>query len=78
MLDIPVIKLYHPQGDSGGPLVCGGVAQGIVSYYTEESNGVYCARYTHISKYLQWIQDVMNLSPLQQHETWKGKLDKFI
>ncbi|ROL40840.1 Mast cell protease 8 [Anabarilius grahami] len=69
-------KIGPAKGDSGGPLVCGGVAQGIVSFYTQEFNGEYCTRYTHISKYLQWIHDVMNLSPLQQHETWKDKLDK--
>lgn len=71
-------QLYHPQGDSGGALVCGDVAQGIVSFNTEESNGEYRTRYTHISKYLPWIHQVMNSSPLQQHETWKGKLDKLI
>ncbi|XP_077082699.1 granzyme-like protein 1 [Siphateles boraxobius] len=48
------------KGDSGGPLVCGDVAQGIVSYYKQQSNGDYCTRYTDISQYLQWIHDTMN------------------
>ncbi|RXN20394.1 granzyme 1 [Labeo rohita] len=66
------------QGDSGGPLVCGGVVQGIVSFYKNSINGDKLAVYTHISHYLPWIKD--NMKPLQQrqYETWKGKLDKII
>ncbi|XP_067252230.1 mast cell protease 8 [Chanodichthys erythropterus] len=71
-------KIGPAKGDSGGPIVCGDVAQGIVSFYTQESNGEYCTRYTHILKYLPWIHNMMNSSLLQQHETWKGKLDKLI
>ncbi|XP_056112419.1 granzyme E [Rhinichthys klamathensis goyatoka] len=65
-------------GDSGGPLVCGDVAQGIVSYYTAESNGDHRTRYTDISQYLPWIHCSMNPPPPKQHETWKGNLDKLI
>ncbi|XP_054900354.1 duodenase-1-like [Poeciliopsis prolifica] len=49
------------QGDSGGPLVCNGVAVGIVSFnklnnctYPDVPNV-----YTDISKYLQWINNIM-------------------
>uniref|UniRef100_A0A3B3VI63 Duodenase-1-like n=1 Tax=Poecilia latipinna TaxID=48699 RepID=A0A3B3VI63_9TELE len=50
------------QGDSGGPLVCDGVAVGVVSFnrnfnckYPDVPNV-----YTDISKYLPWINNVMN------------------
>uniref|UniRef100_A0A3B5LT45 Peptidase S1 domain-containing protein n=1 Tax=Xiphophorus couchianus TaxID=32473 RepID=A0A3B5LT45_9TELE len=49
------------QGDSGGPLVCNGVAVGVVSFnkrancnYPDVPNV-----YTDISKYLQWINNIV-------------------
>ncbi|KAK2906955.1 hypothetical protein Q8A67_005940 [Cirrhinus molitorella] len=53
------------RGDSGGPLVCGGVAQGIVSFYQKQKNGDHLAVYTHISHYLPWIHHTMNSSTQQ-------------
>ncbi|XP_023195817.1 duodenase-1-like [Xiphophorus maculatus] len=51
------------QGDSGGPLVCNGVAVGVVSFnnqkicnYPDVPNV-----YTDISKYLQWINNIMKM-----------------
>ncbi|XP_042604660.1 mast cell protease 2-like [Cyprinus carpio] len=46
------------QGDGGGPLVCGGVAQGIVSFYNTKTKP-YLTVYTHISHYFSWIHDHM-------------------
>uniref|UniRef100_A0A672SIC0 Mast cell protease 1A-like n=1 Tax=Sinocyclocheilus grahami TaxID=75366 RepID=A0A672SIC0_SINGR len=66
------------QGDSGGPLVCGGVAQGIVSFYKNHTNADYLTVYTHISNYFSWIHDNMKPPTQQQYETWKGKLDKVL
>uniref|UniRef100_A0A3P8UQV1 Mast cell protease 1A-like n=1 Tax=Cynoglossus semilaevis TaxID=244447 RepID=A0A3P8UQV1_CYNSE len=55
------VKKGFCQGDSGGPLVCGGTAVGVVSFnmrkdcdYPNVPNV-----YTDISKYLQWIKDVL-------------------
>uniref|UniRef100_A0A3P9NPB4 trypsin n=2 Tax=Poecilia reticulata TaxID=8081 RepID=A0A3P9NPB4_POERE len=50
------------QGDSGGPLVCNGRAVGVVSF----NRGFYCNYpdvpnvYTDISKYLHWLNKVVN------------------
>ncbi|XP_047231059.1 mast cell protease 1A-like [Girardinichthys multiradiatus] len=50
------------QGDSGGPLVCNGRAVGVVSF----NRGFSCHYpdvpnvYTNISKYLQWINKILN------------------
>ncbi|KAJ1069941.1 hypothetical protein K5549_017389, partial [Capra hircus] len=44
-------------GDSGGPLVCNGVAQGIVSYGSDD--GTTPNVYTRISSFLSWIQRTM-------------------
>ncbi|XP_054909330.1 mast cell protease 1A-like [Poeciliopsis prolifica] len=50
------------QGDSGGPLVCNGRAVGVVSF----NRGLNCRYpdipnvYTDISKYLHWINKVVN------------------
>ncbi|XP_051551303.1 granzyme G-like [Myxocyprinus asiaticus] len=65
-------------GDSGGPLVCGDFAQGIVSYYINESHNIYRSMYTHIAHYLPWIHHAMKTPTQQPNETWKGKLDKLI
>ncbi|KAI2650399.1 Mast cell protease 8 [Labeo rohita] len=46
------------QGDAGGPLVCGGVAEGIASFYKKNEKGEYLPVYTHISQYLPWIQHI--------------------
>ncbi|XP_034072123.1 chymotrypsin-like elastase family member 2A isoform X2 [Gymnodraco acuticeps] len=50
------------QGDSGGPLVCDGIAVGVVSFnynrtcdYPTKPNV-----YTEISKYLGWINNIIN------------------
>uniref|UniRef100_A0A8C1L295 trypsin n=1 Tax=Cyprinus carpio TaxID=7962 RepID=A0A8C1L295_CYPCA len=48
-------------GDSGGPLVCGGVAKGIVSFFKIKRNADPLTVYTHISRYLSWIQSIMPL-----------------
>ncbi|KAK2906956.1 hypothetical protein Q8A67_005941 [Cirrhinus molitorella] len=66
------------RGDSGGPLVCGGVAQGIVSFYKSKDNGDHLSVYTYISHYIPWIQRIMNSSTQQQYETWKDKLDNLM
>ncbi|KTF73677.1 hypothetical protein cypCar_00046040 [Cyprinus carpio] len=55
------------QGDGGGPLVCGGVAQGIVSFYNTKTKP-YLTVYTHISHYFSWIHDHMKPTQ-QQYET---------
>lgn len=45
--------------DSGGPLVCEGRVEGIVSHGTKDSPpGVY----TRVSKYLEWIKDIIRKS----------------
>ncbi|KAJ1069900.1 hypothetical protein K5549_009923 [Capra hircus] len=44
-------------GNSGGPLVCNGVAQGIVSYGSDD--GTTPNVYTRISSFLSWIQRTM-------------------
>uniref|UniRef100_A0A8C1L1W6 trypsin n=1 Tax=Cyprinus carpio TaxID=7962 RepID=A0A8C1L1W6_CYPCA len=49
------------RGDSGGPLVCGGVAKGIVSFFKIKRNADPLTVYTHISRYLSWIQSIMPL-----------------
>ncbi|XP_026054068.1 granzyme E isoform X1 [Carassius auratus] len=71
-------KTGPSQGDSGGPLVCGGVAQGIVSFYKNHTNADYLTVYTHISHFFAWIHDNMIPPTQQRYETWKGKLDKLI
>uniref|UniRef100_A0A8C1L2J7 Si:ch211-212d10.1 n=1 Tax=Cyprinus carpio TaxID=7962 RepID=A0A8C1L2J7_CYPCA len=48
-------------GDSGGPLVCGGVAEGIVFFNKNRSNAENLTAFTHISRYLSWIQSIMPL-----------------
>ncbi|KAK2906957.1 hypothetical protein Q8A67_005942 [Cirrhinus molitorella] len=49
------------QTSSGGPLfVCGGVAQGIVSFFKDKRNADHLTVYTHISHYLPWIQSIMS------------------
>ncbi|XP_075768011.1 mast cell protease 1A-like [Pelodiscus sinensis] len=45
------------RGDSGGPLVCGGKAQGIVSWGSED--GTPPVVYTRVSAFIGWIQDEM-------------------
>ncbi|XP_077081829.1 chymotrypsin-like serine proteinase [Siphateles boraxobius] len=69
-------NLLPDSGASGSPLVCGDFAQGIVSYFKQDSNGDYCTRYTDISQYLPWIHHVMNSHPLWKNETSKGKLEE--
>ncbi|XP_056615646.1 granzyme B-like [Triplophysa dalaica] len=51
-------KVGPSLGDSGGPFICGGVAQGIVSFYIGISED-YISGYTRISQHLLWINKVM-------------------
>ncbi|XP_028672056.1 mast cell protease 1A-like [Erpetoichthys calabaricus] len=46
------------KGDSGGPLVCNGVASGVVSFTS--SNTELATVYTRVSAYKKWIEEVLN------------------
>lgn len=51
------------QGDSGGPLVCDGIAVGVVSFNNNKICDYptnYPNIYTEISKYLGWINSIIN------------------
>ncbi|XP_043909823.1 chymase-like [Protopterus annectens] len=52
----PPSKKDASKGDSGGPLVCNNVAEGIVSFGTDQPPGVYA----QISRFLPWISSIID------------------